>query len=209
MVEALAEREALEADAQSRAQDQLNAAAAHLAWTEQAVAEMQVKAQADAKDLVEDLYNQARTALREAEEDAAKARAEAQDEATRLLHRAQVEAKAQIDRAERRLAEAEAGARQIRERTNVSVEQLQRETYEQARAMKDEAMALLTQARVETDAMRSQARAMFDEARSESTALSRQRNDLHSTLGQLGGVIDAISVFETLLPNTTSEEMDQ
>ncbi|HEY3409299.1 MAG TPA: hypothetical protein VGK53_14095, partial [Propionicimonas sp.] len=108
-----------------------------------------------------------------------------------------------------RLAEAEAGAKMIRERTAADLEKLQRDTYEKSRASREEAVALLTQAREDADTARAEARALMDRARAEVATLARRRDDINAQLGHLSGVIEALAVSERPAPFANQETEEE
>jgi hypothetical protein len=129
-----------------------------------------------------------------ADEDARRSRESAHAAARRLREDAEnLSAEAQ-DRAQRRLDEAERGARILGETVVTEVIRIQREAQDESRRLREEATAYLSDARTEADQLRAQARRSLDEAREEITILGRRRDEITAELGQLSGVIQALSV---------------
>ena len=86
---------------------------------------------------------------------------------------------------------------------------MQQETWQKATATREEAIALLAQARAEADAVRGDARAMLERARGEVAALARRRDDISSQLGHLSGVIEALAVPERPTGDAMKEDRDE
>ena len=70
------------------------------------------------------------------------------------------------------------------------------EAAEQLRRAREEALRLVADGRVEADQLRSDARKTHERARAEVAALQAQRDEIAGELGQLSGVIAALSVPE-------------
>ncbi|HEX8093417.1 hypothetical protein [Jatrophihabitans sp.] len=131
--------------------------------------------------------------LAEAAAESAAVLARARQQAETILARAEEAVAGHHDRAERRLAEAEAGARAVREQVAEQVGQSHREMYESRRAAKAEAGALVGDARAEAEDLRAQAHQQLAEVRAEVALLTDRRDAIAAELGQLSGVIEALS----------------
>jgi len=151
---------------------------------------------AEANKEAEAIIAKASSVLQAARTKSDQVKAEAAQESERIISRAQAEAKGQVLRASQRLAEADAGAKLIRERAAADMEQLQHETYERVRILRDEAVALLNEARADADATRAEAREMMDNARGEVALLAQRRDDITAQLGHMSGVIEALAVAD-------------
>ena len=182
--------------------------AAHVAGVrtdaEQSLAGARARADAilaEANKESEAIVAKASSVLQAARTKSEQVKAEAAQESERIINRAQAEAKGQVLRASQRLAEADAGAKLIRERAAADMEQLQHETYERVRILRDEAVALLNEARADADATRAEAREMMENARGEVALLAQRRDDITAQLGHMSGVIEALAVADR--PTTT------
>ncbi|HMS35632.1 MAG TPA: hypothetical protein PKA93_00600 [Arachnia sp.] len=85
--------------------------------------------------------------------------------------------------------------------TAADLERSQKAAFERTRATREEAVALLAQARLDADGMRSHAREMLDAARSEVAGLAERRDNITAQLHNLSGVIEALAVNENPTPN--------
>ena len=155
--------------------------------------------------------------LAEAQADASRTRQHAEREAENLLEVAKAQASEALDRADRRLAEAEGGARLVRERAAEDIERLHREAHESHRAARAEIVRETEEARRVSTTLRAEAQAAVERARAEVHLLAARRDDITAQLGNLSGVIEALSVNELantdhrqsedeIVPDTTSPQ---
>ncbi|MFD0866940.1 hypothetical protein ACFQ06_14140 [Tessaracoccus lubricantis] len=110
-----------------------------------------------------------------------------------------------MQRAEQRMTEAEASSQMVREQLMAELERTQKASYERTRTTREEAVKLLSEARVEAETIRTQAREMLTAAREEVAGLTRRRDDITLQLNSLSGVIEALAVPGT---TTTQDEED-
>jgi hypothetical protein len=122
--------------------------------------------------------------------------AEASARAEQIVADAELAAVLRDERADRRLNEAESAARDVREHVAQEMGRSQRELYELRKAAKAEAMQTVVGARAEADALRTTARKLLADARTELADLTQRRDAIAAELGNLSGVIYALSVPE-------------
>jgi hypothetical protein len=151
-----------------------------------------VEAAAEAKRL----RAQASAILVAADKDTTATRQRAMLHAERVVNEAELTAQAALQRGQRRLDEAESGARVLRERAAQTVSALQTEAHEHRRAVRDEATNTLAAARADADTSRAEARELLTQARAEVKVLADRRDDITAQLGNLQGVIEALTVPE-------------
>ena len=85
----------------------------------------------------------------------------------------------------------------VRERVAADLEKLQQDTFAETARVRAEAVERLDDARRESQQMREDAARILDEARAEVAQLRTRRDAITQELGDLAGVIEALSVPES------------
>ena len=152
------------------------------------MAEAQQRAEEIAKDahaIAAERKAEANAALVQADADAARIMAEATDESERA-----------VERLERRRTEAETGAASLRSLVAEEVTRSRATAAEDRRRAREESLALVAEGRAEADHLRESAQRALERARAEIAQLQTRRDGIAAELGQLSGVIEALSVPE-------------
>lgn len=151
---------------------------------------------AESRQRADDLARVAELATAEAESEATATRERAEAEAARIVADATDESERAVVRLERRRAEAESGAASLRALVAEEVTRSRAEAAEDRRRAREESLTLVTEGRAEADQLREGARRALERARAEIAQLQSQRDGIAAELGQLSGVIEALSVPE-------------
>jgi chromosome segregation ATPase len=84
---------------------------------------------------------------------------------------------------------------------------MQREAYDKALASREEAIAVLSQARADADAARAEARATVERARAEVAALVKRREEITAQIRQLSGDLTSIRTPSGLVRASDETEL--
>ncbi len=151
---------------------------------------------AAAVDRGEDITQIAALAAGQMESEAQAVRQRAEADAARVLADATYESERAVERLERRRTEAETGAASLRSLVAEEVTRLRAEAAEHLRLAREEANRHVAEGRSEADRLRESASRALERARAEVAQLQIQRDQIAVELGQLSGVIEALSVPE-------------
>ena len=217
LVQAMAEADAIKAEADQRlveservcAERAAQAEADAVAYVGQAKALVtQARTDADtiksrAKTQAEQVLTETRAAIETAQADAKALVEEAEAQAQALFDQAQVKANTMISAAQGEVDEAKVRARDIveeaadqanklRDDWTAKATEISQQSADRSAQMRAEATRLLTQARDEADAMRDEARTMVDQARQETDQMALWRDSVLQEISSLSGVIESL-----------------